>query len=349
MSQETSSEKTEEATPKKLRDAKRRGQVPRSNDIASALILLFATIYFFAMWDWLVDQVREYFLTVTELIKYDFDQALQAALELLVEKAFYTIALPFAIMVTIAGILGNVLQFGFIFAIEPVLPKLSKVSPTEGFKRIFSVKQVVQTALSLLKTIAIAIAVFAVVYIGLGELLNEIEQCDVLCTKEITEDLVQLIFMIVIPMILLIAILDFAFQRAQFLKEQKMTKDELKREMKEMFGDPHVRGARRGLRQELAEQDIQSRIKTARLLIIDIGVAVALHFEQDETPLPVIVAIGKDGMARKMVEIAQIEDVPLVSDAHLVADLVEEGKLDQYIPESTINRVAQAMRRTSKQ
>lgn len=349
MSQESSSEKTEEATPKKLRDAKRRGQVPRSNDIASGLILLFSTIYFFTMWDWLVDQVREYFLTITELIKHDFDQALQTALKLLVEKAFYTIALPFAIMVTIAGILGNILQFGFIFSFDPVMPRLSKVSPSEGFKRIFSVKQVVQTALSLLKTIVIAIAVISVVYMGMGELLNDIQQCDVLCTKEITEDLVQLIFMIVIPMILTIAILDFAFQRAQFMKEQRMTKDELKREMKEMFGDPHVRGARRSLRQELAEQDIQSRIKTARLLIIDIGVAVALHFEQDKTPLPLIVAIGKDGMARKMVEIAQVEDVPLISDAHLVADLIEEGKLDQYIPDSTINRVAQAMRRTSKQ
>jgi type III secretion protein U len=84
------------------------------------------------------------------------------------------------------------------------------------------------------------------------------------------------------------------------------------------------------------------------LVIIDIGVAIALYYEQDVTPLPVIVAIGKEGMARKMVEIAQIENVALVSDARLVDDLLEEGKLDQYIPPSTIDRVARAMRSTNK-
>ena len=102
-----------------------------------------------------------------------------------------------------------------------------------------------------------------------------------------------------------------------------------------------------GIRREMSEQDVRSRIKTARLVIVDIGVAVALHYEQDVTPLPLVVAIGKAGMARTMVEIAQVEDVAVVSDARLVADLIEEGKIDQYIPTSTIDRVAQAMRKTA--
>ena len=126
-----------------------------------------------------------------------------------------------------------------------------------------------------------------------------------------------------------------------------LEKEDVKREMKDMYGDPHVRGARDGLRREISEQDVKTRIKTARLVIIDIGVAIALHYDREVTPLPLIVAIGKAGMARAMVEIAQIESVPIISDARLVADLLEEGKLDQYIPTSTIDRVAQAMRSTS--
>ena len=118
--------------------------------------------------------------------------------------------------------------------------------------------------------------------------------------------------------------------------------------MKDAYGDPHVRGARQGMRRELTEQDIHSRIKTARLVIIDIGLAVALYYEQDVTPLPVIVAIGKAAMARKMIEIAQIENVPIISDARLMADLIEEGQIDQYIPASTIDRVAKAMRNNNK-
>ncbi len=96
------------------------------------------------------------------------------------------------------------------------------------------------------------------------------------------------------------------------------------------------------LRREMNEQDVRTRLKTARLVVIDIGLAVALHYEQGETPLPIVVAIGKAGMARKMVEIAQIEDIPVVSDR-----LVEEGQIDQFIPAITIDRVANAMRSTN--
>jgi type III secretion protein U len=96
------------------------------------------------------------------------------------------------------------------------------------------------------------------------------------------------------------------------------------------------------------EQDVRTRMKTARLVIIDIGLAVALYYQQEETPLPVIIAIGKAAMARKMVEIAQLENVPVVTNRQLVEDLIEEGKIDQYIPTSTIDRVAHAMRKTDR-
>ena len=154
--------------------------------------------------------------------------------------------------------------------------------------------------------------------------------------------------MMILPLIITLAVLDFLFQKTQFDKDQRMTKEEIKREMKNAYGDPHIRGARQGMRRELSEQDIQSRIKTARLVIIDIGLAVALYYEQDVTPLPVIVAIGKAGMARKMIEIAQLENVAIIRDARLVGDLIEEGKIDQYIPVSTIDRVAKAMRNNNK-
>ena len=345
---ETSSEKTEKATPQKLRDAKKKGQVPNSKDIPGALILLALTIYLWVMGDWIIAKMAELYIISYQLPTLPFNQALSAAIKIALEIGLFAIVLPIIGVATIMGILGNIVQFGIIFSFDPLIPRLSKVNPGEGFKRIFSMKQVVNTLLSLLKTLAIGIALYIVMHVGFFQYMNEIKQCDIPCQKEITTELLKQLMMMILPLIIVLATLDLLFQRMQFEKDQRMTKEEIKREMKDAYGDPHVRGARQGMRRELTEQDIQARIKTARLVIIDIGLAIALYYEQDVTPLPVIVAIGKAGMARKMIEIAQLENVPIISDARLVADLIEEGKIDQYIPTSTLDRVAKAMRNNKR-
>lgn len=344
---ESSSEKTEPATPKKLRDARKKGQVAQSKDFAPAFIMLFGMLYFWIAGQWMLNMMMEIFIAIPSMQNRPFLAAVSDSVDIVIDTVVAVLLLPFIFLMAITGALAFILQFGFLFVFEPIKPSLEKISFTSGFKRILSAKQFVTTLLSLVKTIVIAIVLAFVIYWGLSELLNEIKQCDVLCQVTIVSDMFMTLIMLVLPLMLVMALMDFLFQKMQFEKEQKMTKEEVKREMKDMYGDPHVRGARDGVRREMNEQDVRSRIKTARLVIVDIGVAVALNYEQDVTPLPLIVAIGKDGMARKMVEIAQIEGVAIVTNSRLVADLLEEGKLDQYIPTSTIDRVAQAMRRTA--
>ena len=345
---ESSSEKTEKATPQKIRDAKKKGQVPNSKDVPAALILLASTIYLWVMSDWMLAKMAELYIISYQLPTIPFNQALSAAIKICLDIGLFAIVLPFVGLAAVMGVLGNIVQFGIMFSLDPVIPRLSKVNPGDGFKRIFSMKQVVNTLLSLVKTLAISLALYIVMHVGFFQFMNEIKQCDIPCQKEITAELIKQLMMMILPLIITLAVLDFIFQKTQFDKDQRMTKEEIKREMKNAYGDPHIRGARQGMRRELTEQDIQSRIKTARLVIIDIGLAVALYYEQDVTPLPVIVAIGKAGMARKMIEIAQLENVAIISDARLVGDLIEEGKIDQYIPVSTIDRVAKAMRNNNK-
>ena len=345
---ESSSEKTEKATPQKIRDAKKKGQVPNSKDVPAALILLASTIYLWVMSDWMLAKMAELYIISYQLPTIPFNQALSAAIKICLEIGLFAIVLPFVGLAAVMGVLGNIVQFGIMFSLDPVIPRLSKVNPGDGFKRIFSMKQVVNTLLSLVKTLAISLALYIVMHVGFFQFMNEIKQCDIPCQKEITAELIKQLMMMILPLIITLAALDFIFQKTQFDKDQRMTKEEIKREMKNAYGDPHIRGARQGMRRELTEQDIQSRIKTARLVIIDIGLAVALYYEQDVTPLPVIVAIGKAGMARKMIEKAQLENVAIISEARLVGDLIEEGKIDQYIPVSTIDRVAKAMRNNNK-
>ncbi|WP_020560409.1 EscU/YscU/HrcU family type III secretion system export apparatus switch protein [Thiofilum flexile] len=348
MSDSSSGEKTEDATPKKLRDARKRGQVARSKDIPSAVILLAVILYFTLSWNLILQNTKELFNIIMLLPGYDFNQALGISLKAITDKILIDIILPFSLIITLAAIIGNIAQFGFILSFESMKPNFSKINPAEGMKRIFSVKQLVETLLSLIKTIVISIIMLYVLYIGIKLLLNDVQQCNVLCQQLINEDLVSKLFLYIIPAILVMAAIDFIFQRQQFSKEQRMTKDEIKREFKEMFGDPHVVGERRNMRRELAEQDIQKKIKTARLIIVDIGVSIALQYEQGVTPLPLIAAIGRGPMARRMLEIAQVENVPMVQNPRLAQLLLEEGKVDQYIPSSSIDGVAQAMRQTPK-
>lgn len=347
MSGDSSQEKTEQPTSRKLEKAREKGQVAQSKDVPSALIMLFTVLYFFLAWNWIVEQFKEMFYAIPQLYALSFPQALGIGLKLMLEKALMTIALPFAFMTVVAGILGHIIQFGFLFSLDPIIPRPEKISPSSGFKRMFSAKQFVTTLISLLKTLIVAAVLLIVVRTGISELVHALEQCNVECQKSVVEHLTRQLILYILPLLLFMAVLDFLFQRQQFTKDQRMTKEEVKQEMKDIFGDPHVRGARQGIRRELAEQDIQKRIRTARLLILDMGMAIALQYEQGVMPLPIIVAIGKGNMARKMVEIATAENVPLASDPALAQELADKGKIDQYIPETTISKIAQLLRQTN--
>lgn len=347
MSEDSAQEKTEKASQRKLEKAREKGQVARSEDIAPVFILASAILYLWLTWDSMMKELYTMFLLVPQLYTMEFERALQVGVEKILLHAMVTLAIPFSMAMLVAGILGNLIQTGILFAVDPVLPNLDKVNPSNGFKRIFSAKQFVTTLLSLIKTLILAAILFWILRTGLKELLHAVEQCDVECQQNIIAYLTRKLIFIILPVLIFIAVLDYLFHREQFLKEQRMTKEEVKNEQKDTFGDPHIRGARHGMRRELAEQDIQQRIRTARLLIIDMGMAIALHYEQGVTPLPMIVAIGKGMMAQKMVQIATKENVPVASDSMLAQALVDEGKLDQYIPESTISRVAQLMRQTA--
>lgn len=349
MSEDSSQEKTEEATPRKLEKSREQGQVPRSNDPPSALILLFAVIYMWLAWDWIQDQLKQMIDIVPQLYTMNFHQAMLTGFGAIMQHAMLIIVLPFTLIAAVAGILGNIVQFGFVFSIDPIIPRPNKISPSQGIKKVFSVKQVVTTLLSLLKTIVVAVILFFVLRTGMQEMLHEISQCDVQCQKQVIEYLIRQMMLFIVPVLLFIAILDYLFQHMQFMKEQRMTKEEIKREMKDIYGDPHVRSARQSIRKELSEQDIGERIKTSRVVILDMGMAVALHYEEGTTPLPLIVAIGKGMMAQRMVEIANKENVPLVSNPELAQELVDTGQIDDYIPEETIDQVAKIMYQTMNQ
>ena len=342
---EDKSRKTEKATPHKLRQARRKGQVARSREIVSTAMLLVAALYFWVAWDWLLELLQATVTQPATLYGLPFRDAFGREWVMLLQRAFYWILLPFAALLFAAAVIGNVLQIGVLFATEPLKPKLEKINPVRGFKRIFSTRNLLENGLAVFKVTGIGVVVYLVVAGSLRELLHEVTVCDVDCLRRVMQVLVRRLFLMVLPLLLGLMMVDYLIQKTQFLREQRMTKEELKREFKDTEGDPLIKGQRRALRRTLTEDDLRERIRGARVLVADVDQVVVLRYDPEETPLPLVVGIGRGAMARRMVEVARAEGVAVVADPALAGRLAEEGQVDQYIPDATVEGVALLLRR----
>ncbi len=342
---EDKSRKTEKPTPHKLREARKKGQVPRSREIVSTIMLLVAAVAFWVAWGHWFALLEGAVTAPADLYGLPFRDAFGRLWALLLHLSFYLILLPFAALLFVAAVVGNVIQFGVLFSTEPIKPSLQKINPVEGFKRIFSVKSLLETGLSVLKVAGIGLVIYGVIRASLPELLHEVTVCDVPCLKGLMEVLVRRLFLFVLPLLLVLMLLDYLIQKTRFLIEQRMSRDELKREFRDTEGDPLVKGQRRALQRELGADDLRERIRAARVLVADVDRVVVLRYDPEETPLPVILAVGRDAMARRMTEVARAEGVPVVAQPALARLLAESGAIDQYIPEPAIQPTALLLRR----
>lgn len=346
MSQDQSS-KTEEPTQKKLRDAKKKGQVARSEELVPLMMIVLSVFYFWFSWDWLTEEIKEYMNAVGSFAyDRDFRHALDATLSIWWNKIILGIMLPFTGLMLVAGIMGNVMQFGFLFSMDPIKPKPEKINPIAGFKRVFSMKQLVKTIFSVIKIIAMSIIVVFIVRTAIFEYMHDLSQCGTECQFEVFVSMVKKMFFILIPVLIMMVMLDVMYQKFQFKKEQRMTKDEIKREYKNMEGDPKIKSQRKSEQRRLLESDVSDQIKQSRVVIAGMRRAVALMYEEG-MPLPILLAIGRDRLSARMIQIAKKEQVPIIADSGLVMLLEKEGVIDQYIPSSAIKRVAQALQKAA--
>ena len=346
MSQDKGS-KTEEPTHKKLRDARKKGQVARSEELVPLMMILLSVFYFWFAWDWFSGEIKEYMSAVGSFTyDRDFKSALNTSFSIWFNKIVMGIMLPFTGLMLVAGIMGNIMQFGFLFSLHPIKPTPEKINPIAGFKRIFSVKQLVKTIFSVIKIIAMSIIIVFVVRTAINEYMHDLSQCDTQCQFAVFVTMAKKMFFILIPVLIMMVMLDVMYQKFQYKKEQRMTKDEVKREHKNMEGDPKIKSQRKSEQRRLLEQDISDQIKQSRVIIAGMRKAVALMYEEDMS-LPILLVIGRDRLSVRMIQIAKKENVPVIADPALVMILERDGVIDQYIPSSAIKKVAQAMKRRS--
>ncbi len=343
-SNDSGQEKTEEATPKRLREARKKGQVPKSRDISTIVVLIAVFFFLAASIGWAGMQIRDLMKASFDMVKtpggLEGTQLLTAGKASLGTLA--KIILPFGLLAVVTAIAAGYLQVGGIFATDPLKPQLKKLNAIEGLKNMFKT----QTFIELVKNIA---KIFVVFYLAYSTLSGEIGT--VLRTVNIPVDDAAkvtggLIFSFVIKVLiafLIISVIDFIVQKKQFMKQMRMTKDEVKREYKQDEGDPLIKSQRKQLHREYAFGDVKQQVAASDAVVTNpVHVAVVLKYDRETMLAPEVMIKGQRAFAEMIKESAKEFDIPILRNVPLAWALfeLEEG---QEIPEDLYEAIAEIL------
>lgn len=337
-------DKTEEATPKKKDDARKKGQVARSKELTSTITLICITFVLLVFGEYSYNQLGkavDTFLSSYLNVELSFKE--------LSRIGFFTVSsmakvfLPIALPIMLVGVIGNLAQTGFLHTTEPLKPKFSKLNPLKGFKNFFSARAFVD----LLKNIAIISVLLYVGYNFCIENFNDVLNLSNLSLnalpKELNNIIIKLLFKFSIIMVI-ISVIDYGFQRYQHNKDLKMSKQEIKEEYKQMEGDPQIKGKIRQKQREMAMQRMMQSVPDATVVITNpTHFAVALKYNEDGTEAPKLVAKGADNMAFKIKEIALSNNVPIFENKPLARTIYHTVEVEEEIPEELYQAVAEIL------
>lgn len=338
------SEKTENPTPKKLRDARKDGQVAKSKEIPSAVLMSATLLFLIAQGPSYFERFEQFFDAFSKVYEFqDSASAVGYVFRLLKDIAF-AIIIPFCLLVFVLGFASNYFQIGFLMSFKAAKPALNKISPATNAKNIFSIKNLMEFLKSIIKIVTLIVILTYVIAENIPSLLQA-PRCGLDCVFSVTGAMLKEIVIYSIPVFVVIAGADFIFEKTQHIKKLKMSKDEVKREYKESEGDPMIKSQRKQLHQEMLMHDTSERVRKSSVLVTNpIHIAIGLYYDEEETPLPVIMAKGKDHIARRMVEIAKEEGIPVMQNIPLAHALNNECQMDQMIPSELIEPVAEVLR-----
>jgi type III secretion protein U len=341
------SEKTEPATDQKLKEAKKKGEVPKSQDVTAAANQVALTLCLSAAAMATADQAGKVLILALEngMLVTSNDVMKGFAVEMVLEGL--RMSLPFLAVAVITGLLASFGHIGMNVSFEPIAPKFEKLNPAEGIKKLVSPK----TFIDFLKTVFKAVVLAAVIYQvtkGLVPLLVGASMQTPVAVSVIAWNAMLKLLIATCLVFVVMAPADFALQKYLFLRDQRMSKDDIKKEHKESEGDPLLKGTRKNLAIELANSDAPRKVPNATVVVTNpTHYAVALYYCAGETPLPVILAKGADEDAALIRRIATESGVPIVSDPPLARALFKVP-VDAAIPEPLFEGVVMVLRWVNK-
>ncbi|MEJ2372628.1 MAG: flagellar biosynthesis protein FlhB [Sulfurimonas sp.] len=336
-------EKTEEPTAKKIEDARKEGNVPKSQDASGVMTLFVAILATLMLFPFISKHMILLFQYYFSLVGTPVDKLFVMDIIIVSIREILLMIMPLAIAVAIAGIIAAFAQFGFLFTTKAIVPDIKKIDPIKGTKNLFSLKKLIEGIKVTLKsftTLGVGFVFFFYFILELPTvaLFGLEEQLAWLRDKMIIISLVMLLI------IFIFAIIDIIIVRKQYFDGLKMSKQEVKDEMKNMEGDPLVKSKIRQIQMETARRRMMAEVPEADVVITNpTHYAVAIKYEQDKFNAPVVVAKGVDNIAQQIKKIARENDVHSVQNPPLARSLYSEVDIDRPIPESLFAAVAEVL------
>ncbi len=339
-----SSEKTERPTPKRLDDARKKGNVARSMEVNSAFVLLTGTMTLFFMSGFLSRNLSFFMRHVFEgLNTYNLTQSAVRPYALSLVLIGGKILAPIMISIMVIGIAVNVGQVGFLFTLEAVTPKPEKIDPTKGFQRIFSVKSLVELIKGILKIGIVGYVAYVVIKGHYRDYFLLMDQG----TGQILIFMMKIIFQVALRsglILLALAAMDYGYQKWQYIKDLRMSVEEVKEEMKQYEGDPQVKSRIRSIQREMARKRMLADVPEADVVITNpTHYAVALKYDAEKMDAPRVVAKGARNLALKIKEIARENGVPIVENPPLARMLYKMTEVGMEIPMELFQSVAEVL------
>lgn len=339
-------EKTEKPTPKRLAEARRRGQVAKSADFSSALVLgaitLLLIMYGAYFMEYLSRLTRQF---LWHQLKMADSLTLTTFTKLFGDVIFHIVLLiaPFLVGAMLIGVLANIFQIRILFTLQPLKPSLSKLNVIQGFKRMFSQRSLVELAKGVLKMVIVGCCAYGVIR-GHQDHLMAMTHMGFMQAWELIFQVVIQISALIAVVLLVLGIADWWYQKYQLTKQLMMTRQEVKDEMKNTEGNPEVKRKVKAMGQTIAFKKMLKAVPTADVVVTNpTHFAVAIQYDPDIAPAPRVVAKGADHMAFQIRELAKTSGVPVVENKPLARSLYAMVEVDHMIPPELFIAVAEVL------
>lgn len=337
-------DKTEEATPKKKSESRKKGQLPRSKDVGLAFTLLICTLVISLFSGFIAGNFKNdmiYFLSSDYKQEITDISAKNYGMFVMLRMAMGIF--PVVIPIMVGGVVASLMQTGFLLTGEPLKPSLGKLNPLKGIKNMFSKRSLLELVKNLIVISIIGYLAYDFVMANYKSILSMGNVYFPSLGLEI-KNLVMGIFTKITMLMIVLAIIDYVLQRRIFSKEMRMSKQEVKEEFKQMEGDPQVKGKIKQKQREMATRRMMQAVPDATVVITNpTHIAVALKYEEGGMNVPKVTAIGADNIAIKIKEIAKDNDIPIIENKPLARAIYDTLDIGSEVPGEMYQAIAEIL------
>lgn len=335
--------RTEKPTPERLKKARKDGDISKSKELTSTVLVLVWLVLLWLMWASMSRNLAVLVDGVLAAMGEPFEIAAPRLGKAAFEAALW-ICLPLLFGAVFVGLLTEFLQAGPVLALKKAKPDLKHINPMSGLKKIFSKDNLVEVAKAIIKSSALIAIFVAVLFQFLPQLVSQ-PYAPPSAMGALLWSSSMRIGVWVIFIFFFLSVLDAFYQRFAFMKKMRMSMRDIRQEVKENEGDPYIKGRRKQLHQEWAQQNMLSSVRRSSVVVTNpTHLAIALYYEPGETDLPMVVAKGEDYEAKLIREAAEEAGVPVMQNVELARGLYERAELDDYLPSEFFEAVAELLR-----